>query len=220
VDTIRQVRRTNAGAIGERLRKRILRGELRPGQHLVQEELAADLGVSRIPLREALHGLAAEGLVTVVPQRGMMVAELDRADVAELFDLRLELEPELANEAVRGCRARDVDELRTAVDRMRRTGSDAAARATENHRFHRHVYALAERRLTLRLVDQLLHLAEPYSRRWVRSGNDLDRIDAEHDAIVDALATNDPGALRTAITTHLTGARDHVLAAFERTDEV
>ncbi|MEY8038506.1 MULTISPECIES: GntR family transcriptional regulator [Saccharopolyspora] len=205
--------RASAGPIAERLREWIRRGVLRPGQHLVQEELAGELGVSRIPLREALHGLAAEGLIAVQPHRGMVVAELGRAELAELFELRLRLEPALAEEAVRGCRARDVEALRAAAERMREQGADAEGRAVENYRFHRRIYELAEQPLSLRFIDQLLHLVEPYSRRWVRSGHDLARIDAEHDAMVAALAAGDAGALRAAIVAHVEGARDHVLAA-------
>ncbi|MFC7339793.1 GntR family transcriptional regulator [Saccharopolyspora griseoalba] len=202
----------SAGVIAERLRASIRHGELLPGTRLVQEKLAAELDVSRIPLREALHALAAEGLVEVLPQRGMHVAELSRDDIAELFELRLQLEPRLAEEIVRGCRERDVDELRALADEMRALGADAGARAVRNYRFHRRIYELAERRLALRFIDQLLHQVEPYSRRWVRSGDELDRIDDEHAAMVEALRTRDADLLRRAITAHVEGARDHVLA--------
>nr|WP_206323827.1 GntR family transcriptional regulator [Streptomyces sp. HNM0574] len=201
--------------IAERLRTSIRDGELPPGTRLVQEKLAAQMEVSRIPLREALHTLAAEGLIEVQPQRGMLVAELGRAELGELFELRLQLEPHLAEEIVRGCRDRDIDGLQELADRMRGQGADAAARADLNYRFHRRIYDLSERRLTLRFVDQLLHLVEPYSRRWVHSGHDLERIDNEHQAMVDALRDRDADALRRVIITHVEGARDHVLAAHD-----
>ncbi|MPY81517.1 MAG: FCD domain-containing protein, partial [Actinophytocola sp.] len=194
-------------------RERIRHGRLAPGQHLIQEDLANDLGVSRIPLREALHTLSAEGLISVLPQRGMAVAELSRTEVAELFELRATLEPRLVDEAVRGARRRDIDELQVCADRMRQVTGDV--RAGQNYRFHRHIYSLAEQPLTLRFVDQLLHLGEPYSRRWVRSGTDLARIDDEHQAMVDALRDGDADLLRTTIVDHITGARDHVLATFD-----
>ena len=202
-----------AELIADHLRAAIRRGEIAPGARLVQEKLAADLAVSRIPLREALHILAAEGLIDATPQRGMTVAELSRADVAELFDLRLRLEPALAGEAVRGCRPRDVEALQALADEMRAKGDDAAGRAALNYRFHSHIYELADRRLTLRFVDQLLHLVEPYSRQWVRSGNDLERIDREHQRMVDALAAAHAPTLARVITDHIEGARDHVMAA-------
>ncbi|WP_405189636.1 GntR family transcriptional regulator [Streptomyces anulatus] len=205
--------RNGAAVIAERLRTSIRDGGLLPGTRLVQEKLATELKVSRIPLREALHTLAAEGLIEVQPQRGMLVAQLSHGEIAELFELRLQMEPPLAEEIVRGCRDRDIDELQEIADEMCHRGADAAGRASLNYEFHRRVYALSERRLTLRFVDQLLHLVEPYSRRWVRSGHDLERIDDEHQRMVDALRDRDSAALRRVIVAHVEGARDHVMAA-------
>ncbi|MHA6799641.1 GntR family transcriptional regulator [Bounagaea algeriensis] len=205
----------SAVAIAEQLRTSIRSGQLLPGTRLIQERLAAELEVSRIPLREALHALAAEGLIEVHP-RGMTVAELSGEDIAELFDLRRQLEPNLACDIVRGCRDRDREQLQQLADQMRAHGTDADARAALNYRFHRRIYELAEQRLTLRFVDQLLHLVEPYSRRWVRSGHDLQRIDDEHQRMVDALAARDAAALRQVISAHIDGARAHVLAAHQQ----
>lgn len=204
---------TGAEPLAELLRGMIRRGDLLPGARLVQEKLAADLQVSRIPLREALHKLAAEGLVETRPQRGMVVAELGRDDVAELFALRLQLEPSLAEEVVRGCRPRDITALEDLISAMS-SSENADERATLNYEFHSRIYALSDQRLTLRFVDQLLHLVEPYSRRWVRSGNDVSRIDREHRELVDALAVGDARRLVLVITEHITGARDHVLATY------
>ncbi|WP_030614805.1 GntR family transcriptional regulator [Streptomyces fulvoviolaceus] len=205
--------RNSADVIAAELRTSIRRGDLLPGTRLIQERLASDLKVSRIPLREALHALAAEGLIEVQPQRGMIVAELSHDDIAELFALCLQLEPPLAEEIVRGCRERDIDELQALADQMREKGAGADGRAALNYQFHRRIYELSERRIALRFVDQLLHLVEPYSRLWVRSGDELQRIDEEHQSMVDALKARDAQALRDVITAHVEGARDHVLAA-------
>jgi DNA-binding GntR family transcriptional regulator len=98
------------------------------------------------------------------PQRGVVVAELSHADIAELFDLRLQLEPNLAFEIIRGCSDRDIDGLQALVDQMRVKDAKATDRASLNYNFHRRVYDMSARRLTLRFVDQLLHLVEPYSQ--------------------------------------------------------
>jgi DNA-binding GntR family transcriptional regulator len=201
----------SAEVIAARLRESIRAGELLPGTHLVQERLAAALDVSRIPLREALHALAAEGLVDVQPQRGVVVAELSHADIAELFDLRLQLEPNLAFEIIRGCSDRDIDGLQALVDQTRVKDAKATDRASLNYNFHRRVYDMSARRLTLRFVDQLLHLVEPYSHRWATVEDDLKHIDEEHQAMVDALKDRDGKRLRDAIIRHIEGARDHVL---------
>ncbi|MEU8820416.1 GntR family transcriptional regulator [Actinoplanes sp. NPDC048796] len=206
----------SADQIAERLRSALRRGEFLPGTRLVQEKIAADLAVSRIPLREALHMLAAEGLLVNQPHRGMVVAELSPDEVDELFDLRLQLEPALAEEIVRGCRPRDVDALHRLAEQIHDKGGDAAARAALNYQFHSRVYRLSERPLTIRFIDQLLQLVEPYSRQWVRSGHDLQRIDREHRQMVEALRGGDATALARVIVDHIVGARDHVLAALVR----
>ena len=73
------------------LRDRILSGELRPGTFLRMDRIAADLGVSHTPVREALQSLRAEDMVHAVPRRGFVVAELTRDDVADLFEVQADL---------------------------------------------------------------------------------------------------------------------------------
>src|SRR5260221_14622935 len=89
------VRKTAAEAVAEALRTRILSGELREGFQLRQEVLAAELGVSRIPLREAFRQLEGEGLVTIVPHHGTLVSVLSVEEIGELFDLRAMIESDL-----------------------------------------------------------------------------------------------------------------------------
>jgi len=93
-------RKTVVEAAAEELRMRILSGALQEGAQLRQEILAAELGVSRIPLREALRLLEGEGLVTIVPHRGAVVSVLSPDEIGELFDLRLLIEPDLIRRAV------------------------------------------------------------------------------------------------------------------------
>ena len=82
------------------LREAILSGELRPGDRLLQEQLAEQLRVSRIPLRDALRRLEAEGLVRIGPRRGAEVTSLTPSDVKEIYDLRIKLETELLEAAI------------------------------------------------------------------------------------------------------------------------
>ena len=89
-------------AVLDAIRHAILAGELRPGQSLVETELAQLLGVSKTPVREALKTLAGAGLVTMSPYRGATVRAIDAASAAAIYDLRLLLEPEAVRRAVRG----------------------------------------------------------------------------------------------------------------------
>ena len=93
-------RRTVVELTAEALRERILRGDYPEGTPLRQDALAAELGVSRIPVREALRQLEVEGLVTFSPHVGAIVSTLSLADITELFELRALLEAELLKRAL------------------------------------------------------------------------------------------------------------------------
>src|SRR5438874_11719461 len=93
-------RQTVAGMTVDALRERILRGDYPEGEPLRQDALADELGVSRIPVREALRQLEAEGLVTFSPHRGAVVSSLSLDEIVELFELRAEIETDLLARAI------------------------------------------------------------------------------------------------------------------------
>ena len=145
-------RRTVAAEAAELLRHRILAGELRAGQPIRQEQIAQELGVSRIPLREALKQLEAEGLVAIAPHKGAVVASLSREEAEELFALRLQLETWLLREAIPRMREADFAHLDAIIDESRMPDADPGklTRWGElNWRFHSTLYAAAGRPRTL-----------------------------------------------------------------------
>src|SRR6202167_3408200 len=93
-------RQSLAAAVVERLRDKILHGELREGEQLRQDAIAAEFQISRIPIREALSHLAAEGLITIVPNRGAVVSALSPQEIAELFEARAVLECYMIRQAI------------------------------------------------------------------------------------------------------------------------
>jgi len=107
----------------EALREKILRGEYPEGAPLRQDTLAAELGVSRIPVREALRQLEAEGLVTFVPHFGAVVSSLSLSEIKELFELRALLETDLLRRAIPRIREEDLDRADEILDQY-----DAAIR--------------------------------------------------------------------------------------------
>jgi DNA-binding GntR family transcriptional regulator len=201
--------RTTTAAQAERvLRQTILDGTLQPGTHLREVQLAASLGVSRNTLREALRGLAEQGLVTHNPHRGVVVTDLSAADVADLFRLRLVLELAGLHELD----ADGIDRLGAATDSFARALAvgDIVEALEHDFEFHRIlVAALGSGRLArtharaqgeLRLV--LLHLDQNYEPPQV----------AEHRAILDALRRGDRGAAGIALTSHLNLAAERLQA--------
>ena len=130
-------------AVLEAIKHAILAGELRPGQSLVEAELAQALGVSKTPVREALKTLAGAGLVTMSPYRGAAVRVIDGETAHAIYDMRLLLEPEAVRRAA--AHGGDWDAARRALDRAD-AASDEAERSLANREFHRALYRSAATR--------------------------------------------------------------------------
>src|SRR3982751_6667727 len=113
-------RQTIAGMTVEALRERILRGDYPDGEPLRQDALAVELGVSRIPVREALRQLEAEGLVTFNPHRGAVVSSLSLDEIAELFELRAEIECDLLRRAIPKMTKEQLDRAGEVLSRYER----------------------------------------------------------------------------------------------------
>src|SRR5215207_2202456 len=109
-------RQTIASMTIEALRERILRGDYPEGEPLRQDALADELGVSRIPVREALRQLEAEGLVTFNPHRGAVVSSLSLPEIAELFELRAEIECDLLRRAIPNTTSEQLDRAIEVLD--------------------------------------------------------------------------------------------------------
>lgn len=132
-------------SVTEVLRDGILEGSLRPGQRLGQVKLAEELGVSRIPLRDALRRLEAEGLVTIDRRRGARVSSLTAADVQEVYEMRMMLEAECARRAISSLEDDDVERLVELSLEMDRLATDPIEGPQARWEFYSELYALAER---------------------------------------------------------------------------
>lgn len=188
-----------------RLRDAILRGALAPGEKIIEEQLCADFGISRAPLREALRLLAQQGLVEHVPRRGSRVSEWSPTDILQLFELRHVLERHAITTALP---LRDPDTaLRPVRDAL--AVMDAAAddleRDDAHRRFHAAVVELADnRQLNVTLEPILLKLQLPMAtnlREEARHQHAADGV-RRHHLILGALQTNDPAAVLAALEEH------------------
>ena len=208
--------------IAENLRSAILDRELPPGMILNQSSLATRFGVSRIPLREALRTLAAEGLITNRPGVGSIVTELTPEDVAELYDIRLAIEPPLAEAIVENSsrkRLASLEQRAGEMERARLSGDrDAFSRA--NYRFHADLYSMAGTRYVSHFIFMAMNLVEPYSRVYLHVLHRTDRAQTEHLDMLEAIRDGDAARLRSQIETHLLGAREALmhLATFGPTE--
>lgn len=203
------------------LRRAILNGYFVPGQMLRQEEVAARLGVSRSPLREALPRLEAEGMVVLHPRRGYAVISLDPTEIAQLFDLRILLEAELARHAIERRQARDVECVRTIVAEMNDpalliSGESRLAWFALNNRFHDSLLKPGGHRHHLRALENASALIEPYIRMETNLTGDFSQAQQEHREIVDAFAVADAARFKRLIRKHAENTRGRLLTALTR----
>jgi DNA-binding GntR family transcriptional regulator len=139
-------------AVLEAIKHAILAGELKPGRSLVETDLAAVLGVSKTPVREALKTLSGAGLVTMHPYKGAVVRILDDEQARHIYDLRLLLEPEALGRAVTA--KHDWHAARDALDRAD-ASTDQAERSLANRDFHHELYAGCGNPLLVSMLDDL-----------------------------------------------------------------
>ncbi|MET8454409.1 GntR family transcriptional regulator [Streptomyces sp. NPDC005209] len=207
-------RTAEAAALVE-LRDAIVRGDLEPGAPIRQSAAAEQLGLSVIPVREALKTLAGEGIVTYVPQRGYTVTELSADTVDGIFRVRELLEAEAEQCAAARLRDEDVAAMRAAVEEQRAAvdAADPLAVISGNRRFHFALLDRCDNEWLLRFVKQLWEALEPHralSYRRAAATGDHERARAildEHEGIVDAFEQGDvPLALRL-LAAHRSGGQ-------------
>lgn len=179
------------------IREAILQGVLRPGERLQQDEIAAVLGVSRMPVRASLRQLESEGLLFLRPHRGAIVASLQPAEIAELYELRILLEGHLVGIAITNLTPEALRTLEELAGRLEAT-SELAERLELRRAFYRELYALADRPRAAALVEQLRVSVGRYLL--------LQRVDESrkgHAGLLPYLQDADTEGARAWLTTHL-----------------
>lgn len=209
-----------ADRVYNQLRDNIGSHQIRPGERLQEVSLAAQLGVSRTPVREALARLESEGMI-VVEGRGFVVPELTDADIAEIYELRFLLEPAAARSAVAEVTgAGDLASMSSAIDDAvaAEKNDDFRAFLEANSRFHNAWRALVPNRRMSKLLDQyvghvrflrVLTLGDPAARKAALTG--MKNIHA-------AFKKRDADAAATAMHKHLEAARLYLVKAIEQID--
>jgi DNA-binding GntR family transcriptional regulator len=175
------------------LRAAILAAKLSPGQRVNQEEWAERIGVSLIPVREALRALAGEGLVEYRPRRGYAVTRLDLADLEEVYALRRLLETEAIVRGVPRATRGDLAALRAAAVACETAGGrgDVAGRLRANRTFHDVLHGLAGSRPLARLIDLLWDSTEAYRALYYALPGEVDEVDTAHHDLLAAISARD-----------------------------
>ena len=197
----------------DEIRTAILAGRLPAGETLRQEDLAERLGVSRMPVREAIRRLHAEGLVEVLPSRRVRVAPLDRAEIEDIYDMRAALEPlavRLAVPRLTKAQLRDAAHALEAAD----DEDDADTFGVRNAAFHLALMTPCERPRLLNGIASLLDLSDRYQRAALRDEEHNARVREEHAALLAAARAGDATTAADLTESHVRQAGARLLHLF------
>lgn len=195
------------------IRSAIMSGDLRPGQRIDQDAIAESLGISRLPVREALIGLSQEGLVENLPRRGAFVARFSKEDVVDHYQLFGQVAGLAAARAVSRMSDEQVAELK-AINQRLINASNVAEQQKLNHEFHRRITIASESQRIISMVGLLSRsLPMPYDKlppEWLADA------DQQHTDIIDAFMRRDTLAAQRSMEQHIASSGRHAVDVLDR----
>lgn len=201
--------------VAEVLRAAITTGHLRGNDPLPQQEIATQLAVSHIPVREALRQLQSEGLVTFRPNHGVTVTAHTPEEIRELYEIRAILETAAIRRAASRLPDAALDRAERILDEGERSHEGAEDWGSHDVDFHRIIYDLDGRPHLRELIDGFLRRVDRY---WLQHGLMLKhrrQFEAEHRKLLEALRARDGERAAAVLERHLHGAARHLVAALE-----
>ncbi|MBQ9735486.1 MAG: GntR family transcriptional regulator [Clostridia bacterium] len=201
-----------ADQVFEHLEADILGGKYARGESLTEMKLCADLGVSRTPIREALHRLAQEHLVEI-SAKGVIVLGVTDKDLVDIYDIRLAVEGMAAARAATLATEEQIAELKETVDLQEFYSAkhDAEHIRLMDSRFHKLIYDFSGSIVLHDMLTPLHTKAQKYRKTSVENSSRADASVAEHRAIFDAIVAHDADAAEQAMILHVANARNHIL---------
>jgi DNA-binding GntR family transcriptional regulator len=203
------IARTMSGQLASRIRERILTGQYAPGAPLLQDSIAAEFGVSKIPVREALVQLRSEGLVDIFAHRGFQVRPLSIDEVNEVFTLRLAIEP---GAVARGARLAGADDTRTARAALHALNAslafgDIGHSGDLNSAFHLALLVPHRQPVTAEALARLHTMSQRYVRMHLKPKGRTKRAAEEHVALFQAWAARKAREARSLAQAHIEETR-------------
>jgi DNA-binding GntR family transcriptional regulator len=169
----------------------VLSGELAPGMRIPTEAIAERLGISRMPVRDALRRLEGDGAVTIYANRGAVVAEYSKDEVIQLIEMRAVLEGLGARFALSNITPREMEEIHHLQARMDRSADDLGQWIVHHDAFHNYITSLSGRPLLTRQTKKIRLMLRPYFRKHHAHHQELEIPGHEHQKIIDVLALGD-----------------------------
>src|SRR5215472_3665763 len=199
-------RQSLTSAVADKLRDQIIRGEIAEGTQLRQDPIATQYQVSRIPVREALRQLDAEGLIAIVPNRGAVVPALSPDDIEELFAIRSLLEPEVLKLSIPHLTRSDFDEaeaiLKKYVNELNRE-DHVSGWGRLNWQFHATLYSRAKQPRFMAIIRNVNNSGERYTRLQLYLTHGIQRANEEHHKILELCRQRDVAAACKLLREHI-----------------
>ncbi|WP_428603655.1 GntR family transcriptional regulator [Sedimenticola sp.] len=189
------------------LRDEIISGHLKAGESIRQESVAQLFNVSRIPVREALKRLEAQGLVRNVRYKGAVVSSLTTDEIQEIYEIRANLEPLVIKRSVANMTPETLQEARHFCEAFS-AETDSAKWGEWNRQFHEALYRDAQRPYHMKLIDEAIDRIDSYLRAQIALTDGMERARSEHTAILEACVQGD-GERAAELT------RQHVVGSYE-----
>lgn len=207
--------RTLGDEAADRLRAAIRNGVLKPGTRLIERELAERLGMSRIPIREAIQHLVDEGLARKLPHRGAQVYVPTRDEIEEISSLRVVLERFVAERVIQRWQPYHEEQLRTIVNSMRLAArqQDSQEVYAQDYRFHLTLWQIAQHSMMFEVLSTLRARISRflYEANGALTMAELDMHINGHDDLVDVLLSGQVVEAQDAFTRHVLGAKERIL---------
>lgn len=199
------------------LRQAILRGELKPGERLMEIALSNRLGVSRTPVREAIRMLEQEGLVIMIPRKGAQVAQITERDLTDVLEVRLGLEELAVRFACERITDAELGELEQALQGFEKSTDEAdlSALAEADVKFHEIIYKATHNERLVQMINNIREQMYRYRIEYLKDVESRKRLVEEHYAICEALKNRDrEGAVRH-ICGHILNQQEAILKGLE-----
>ena len=206
-------RQSLSAAVLERLRESIISGEFHEGAQLRQDAIAAEFQVSRVPVREALTHLAAEGLITIVANRGAVVSALSPGEIAELFETRAVLECHMFRQAIPNFSAEDfqrAEEILKEFEQSLEKESEMQRWGRMNWSFHSALYAPANRPVMMAFLKTLNNNCDRYTRLHLAFTRKSRQAGPAHRRLLELCKSGDSEAASAALWKHITDAGEYL----------
>lgn len=203
------------------LRQAILRGELKPGERLMEVRLAKKLGVSRTPIREAIRKLELEGLVLMIPRRGAEVAKISEKNLRDVLEVRRSLEELAIDLACQRIQEEELETLREAQKEFAAAvaAGDAMEIAQTDEKFHEIIYSGTGNQKLMQILSNLREQMYRYRLEYIKDANKRQILLVEHEQILKALSLRHVQEARLAVREHIDNQEITVLKNLKEQEE-